>query len=156
MGTYFWTWTTFVFMCVSQYMSLYISSTLMSTIKFAREKNTHKKFGWELEAFTGHLLHHLESNFVLHAAVPMNFLGGFLQGCLLQTQLNFCTPFEFPYLANQFCLGNFIMFTEIFQFVDCCVSVRLMGVSVRAWFDAFKRDSHAESARLDRYEHSFL
>ena len=34
-----------VFMCVSQYMSLYISFTLMSKIKFAREKDTHNKLG---------------------------------------------------------------------------------------------------------------
>ena len=78
------------------------------------------------------------------------FWAFFLHGCLLQTQFNFRNPFEFPYLANQFCLGNFIMFTEIL-FVDCCVSVRLMGLSVRAWFDALKRDSHTESVRLDRY-----
>ena len=38
---------------------------------------------------------------------------------------------EFPYLANQFCLCSFIMFTEIFQFSDFCVSVIIMGVSVR-------------------------
>jgi hypothetical protein len=39
---------------------------------------------------------------------------------------------EFPYLANQFCLGSFIMFNDFFQFVDVCVSVRIMGMSVRA------------------------
>ena len=39
---------------------------------------------------------------------------------------------EFPYLANQFCLGSFIMLNEIFQFIDFCVSMRIMGVSVRA------------------------
>jgi len=44
------------------------------------------------------------------------------------------------------------MFTEIFQFVDFCVGVRIIGVSVRVWVDALKRDSYAESVRLDRYE----
>ena len=34
---------------------------------------------------------------------------------------------EFLYLANQFCLGSFIMLNEIFQFVDFCGSVRIMG-----------------------------
>ena len=34
----------------------------------SREKNTHKKFSWELEAsVTVYLLRHLESNFALHA-----------------------------------------------------------------------------------------
>jgi hypothetical protein len=65
--------------------------------------------------------------------------------------LNIRAPFEFPYLANQFCLVSFVMFTEIFQLVDFCVRVRTMGVSVRVWFDALKRDSHVESVRLDRY-----
>jgi len=44
------------------------------------------------------------------------------------------------------------MLIEIFQFVDfcrCSASAR-MGVSVRAWFDALKRDFHTESV-LDRY-----
>jgi hypothetical protein len=58
----------------------------------------------------------------------------------------------FPYWASQFCLGSFIIFTEIFKYVDFCVSVSIIGVSVRAWFDALKRDSHAESVRLDRYD----
>jgi hypothetical protein len=40
---------------------------------------------------------------------------------------------------------------EFFQFVDFSVSVRIVGVSVKAWFDALKHDSHAESMRLDRY-----
>jgi hypothetical protein len=39
------------------------------------------------------------------------------------------------------CLGSFIIITEIFQFVDLCVSVIIMGVSVRAWFDTLKHDS---------------
>jgi hypothetical protein len=55
-----------------------------------------------------------------------------------------------PYWANQFCLCSFIIFTKIFKFVEFCVSV-IMGVSVRAWLDALKRESHAESVRLDRY-----
>ena len=63
---------------------------------------------------------------------------------------------EFPYLANQFCLCSFIMLNEIFQFVDFCVSVRVMGMSVRALFDALKRDSHAESVRLDRYDNGIF
>ena len=33
------------------------------------------------------------------------------------------------------------MFTEIFQFVDFCASVEIMGVSVRARFDALKRET---------------
>jgi len=47
------------------------------------------------------------------------------------------------------------MLTEIFQFVDFCISVRIMMVIVRAWFDALKRDSHAQSARLDRYVYMY-
>jgi len=54
------------------YISLYIN--------FTRKKNTHEKFAWELEAFTGYLLHHLESNFVLHAAAPLRILGCFIAG----------------------------------------------------------------------------
>jgi len=37
------------------------------------------------------------------------------------------------------------MLNEIFQFVNFCVSVRIMGVNVRAWFDALKRDSHVSA-----------
>ena len=59
--------------------------------------------------------------------------------------------FEYLYWANHFYLGAFIIFTDIFQFVDFCISVRIMRVSVRAWFDALKRYSHAFSVRLDRY-----
>ena len=65
------------------------------------------------------------------------------------------TYIKFPYLANEFCLGSFIMFTEIFKFVDFCISVRIMVVIVRAWFDALKRDSHAQSVRLDRYAYMY-
>jgi hypothetical protein len=65
------------------------------------------------------------------------------------------TYIEFPYLVKQFCLGSFIMFTEIFQFIDFCISVRIMVVIVRAWFDALKRDSHAQSVRLDRYAYMY-
>ena len=56
----------------------------------------------------------------------------FLQDCLLHPQLKVRTPFEFPYLARQFCLDSFIMFTEVFQLVDFCVRVRIIGVGVRA------------------------
>jgi len=45
---------------------------------YSRKQTTHEKFAWELEAFTGYLLHHLESNFVLYAAAPLGFLGRFL------------------------------------------------------------------------------
>jgi hypothetical protein len=31
-----------------------------------------------------------------------------------------------------------------------------MEVSVRAWFDTLKRDSHAETVRLDRYATEYL
>jgi hypothetical protein len=54
-----------------------------------------------------------------------------LSDCLHHSQLNIRAPFEFPYLANQFCLVSFVMFTEIFQLVDFCVRVRTMGVSVK-------------------------
>ena len=65
------------------------------------------------------------------------------------------TYIEFPYLANQFCLGSFIMFTEIFQFFNFCISVSIMVVIVKAWFDALKRDSDAQSVRLDRYVYMY-
>jgi len=54
-------------------------------------------------------------------------------------------------LSESILLGSFIIFTENFKFVDFCVGVTIMGVSVRASFDALKCDSHAESVRLDRY-----
>jgi hypothetical protein len=94
-------WRRFVFMCISQYVSLYISFILMSTTKFPRTNHTYKV-------------------------------------CLRAWSLNWL----FPYWANQLCLSNFIIFTEIFKSVDFCVSLTIIGVSVRAWYDALKRDSH--------------
>jgi hypothetical protein len=66
-----------VCMCFNQYMSLYISFTLMSTIKFPRTSHTYK---------------------VCSRAWSLHWL--------------------FPYRANQFCLGSFIIFTAIFKFVE--------------------------------------
>ena len=54
---------------------------------------------------------------------------------------------EFPYLANQFCLGSFIMLNEIFKFFDFCVSMRIMGWAWRAWFDGLKRDSWLSNSK---------
>jgi hypothetical protein len=69
-------------LCVLVNICRFISASLWWAQLNSRERKTHiiKKFGWELEAFTGHLLHHLESNFVLHAAVPLNILGRFFAG----------------------------------------------------------------------------
>ena len=47
---------------------------------YYREQATYAKYVWELEAFTGYLLHHLESNFVLYAAALPIFLGHFFAG----------------------------------------------------------------------------
>jgi hypothetical protein len=57
------------------------------------------------------------------------------------TEIHIANGSEFTYSANQFCLGSFIMFTEIFQFVDLCVSVTIMGMSVKVRFDALKRET---------------
>ena len=132
-------------------MSLYISFTLTNSTRFPREKNTLKKFVWELEALTEYLLHHFESNFVLHAAARLSFMVLFCRTVCFTRSSRFIRISVF----SEPVLFSFIMFTEIFKFVDFCVSVRIMGVSVRAWFDALKRDSHAESVRLDRYAEWF-
>ena len=115
------------------------------------EKNTLKKFVWELEALTEYLLHHFESNFVLHAAARLSFMVLFCRTVCFTRSSRFIRISVF----SEPVLFSFIMFIEIFQFVDFCVSVRIMGVSVRAWFDALKRDSHAEMVRLDRYAEWF-
>ena len=54
-------------------------------------------------------------------------------------------------LTIQFCLDGFIMLTGFFQVVIFGVSVRIMGVIVRAWSDDLERDYHTESVRLDRF-----
>jgi hypothetical protein len=51
-----------------------------------REQATYTKYVWELEAFTGYLLHHLESNFALYAAAPPTFLGHFFAGLPIEQE----------------------------------------------------------------------
>jgi hypothetical protein len=54
------------------------ASPWWAQLLYSRKQTTHKKFVWELEALTGYLLYHLESNFVLYAAAPLGFSGCFL------------------------------------------------------------------------------
>ena len=112
----------------------------------SRKQTTNRKFVWDLEAFTGYLLHHLESTFVLYAAAPLSFFGPLFVGRSASSAVEgslYLT--EFPYWANQFCLGSFIIFTEIFEFVNCCVSVRIMRENViwclEAWLSSSKRET---------------
>ena len=83
----------------------------MSTTKFLREKTHIKRLVESLKPVLD--ICYTIWNQILYY---MSILGQFflLQDCLLHPQLNVRTPFEFWYLANQFYLGSFIMFTKNF------------------------------------------